>query len=91
MNALSARQIRRGALSVHAHHHVVDADIDLKHGGSSFPEIYDSGKYNTPINFVKRSPSQLYQSFTRNDSKKRKLIMTIFLNYIKILFLCSSI
>lgn len=53
IDALSARQIRRRALSVHAHHHVVDADIGFKHGNAAFPEIYDNGNYNIVVNFVK--------------------------------------
>lgn len=53
IGALSARQIRRGASSTHAHHHVVDAEIGFKHGGSSFPEMYDNGNYNIAVHFVK--------------------------------------
>lgn len=53
IGALSARQIRRGALSVHAHHHVVGTDINFKHVGSSFPEMSDKGHYNTLKHFVK--------------------------------------
>jgi len=59
IDALSARQIRRGALSVHAHHHVVDADIIFKHGGSSFPEMSDKADYITMVHFVKLKPLQL--------------------------------
>ena len=53
IDALSARRIRRGALSVHAHHHVVDADIVYKHGGSSFPEMSDKAHCITTVHFVK--------------------------------------
>lgn len=59
IGALSARQIRRGALSVHAHHHVVDADIVYKHGGSSFPEMSDKANYITTVHFVKLKPLQI--------------------------------
>ena len=59
IGALSARQIRRGASSTHAHHHVVDADIVYKHGGSSFPEMSDRAHYITTVYFVKLKPLQI--------------------------------
>ncbi|MGE4446521.1 MAG: hypothetical protein AB7C92_07745 [Synergistaceae bacterium] len=46
-------------MSVHAHHHVVDADIVYKHGGSSFPEMSDKANYITTVYFVKLKPLQL--------------------------------
>ena len=73
IGALSARQIRRGASSTHAHHHVVDADIVYKHGGSSFPEMSDKANYITTVHFVKLKPLQitcvksLYQHIYEDD------------------------
>ncbi len=66
IGALSARQIRRGASSTHAHHHVVDADIVYKHGGSSFPEVSDKANYITTVRFVKLK--------TASDHMREKLV-----------------